>query len=149
MYTVQQRPAGRLLPVMAVLMAVLFTGCKGSQPRLAIENVHAEYSPAMRDEAAVYLTIRNEGGKDTLTGARIDIPGALAGIHEMRGGMMIITNALKIPAKSTIELGPMGSHIMLNNMPGAVKEGSRFTLTLVFARSGEIRVPVEFVKPRS
>ncbi len=149
MYTVQQRPAGRLLTVMAVLMAVLFTGCKVSQPRLTIENVRAEYSPAMRDEAAVYLTIRNEGGKDTLTSARIDIPGALAGIHEMRGGMMIITNALKVPAKSTIELGPMGSHIMLNNMPGAVKEGSRFTLTLVFARSGEIRVPVEFVRPHS
>jgi len=148
MYTVQQRSARRLLAVMAVLMAVLFTSCKGSQPRLTIENVHAEYSPAMRDEAAVYLLIRNEGGKDTLTSARIDIPGASAGIHEMRGGMMIITNALKIPAKSTIELGPMGSHIMLNNMPGAVKEGSRFTLTLVFARSGEIQVPLEFVKPR-
>jgi copper(I)-binding protein len=63
--------------------------------------------------------------------------------------MMIITDALKIPAKSTIELGPMGSHIMLDNMPKTVKEGSRFTLTLVFARSGEIQVPVEFVKPQS
>jgi len=95
----------------------------------------------------VYLTIRNEGGKDTLTSARIDIPGASAGIHEMRGGMMIITNALKIPAKNTVELSPMGSHIMINNMPIAVKDGSRFTLTLVFARSGEIQVPVQFTPP--
>ncbi len=147
MDTVQERSVRRLLAVLAVLMVVLFTNCKGSQPRLAIENIHAEYSPAMRDEAAVYLTIRNEGGMDTLTSATIDIPGTLAGIHEMRGGMMIITNALKIPAKSTIELGPMGSHIMLENMPQKIEEGSRFTLTLVFARSGKIQVPVEFVKP--
>jgi copper(I)-binding protein len=132
--------------VIAALMMLTISACS-SPPRITIENVHAEYSPAMRDEAAVYLTIRNEGGKDTLTSARIDIPGASAGIHEMRGGMMIITNALKIPAKSTMELGPMGSHIMLNNLTNAVKESSRFTLTLVFARSGEIRVPVQFTPP--
>ena len=149
MYSVQQRSAKRLLAVTVVLMAALLFGCQGSPPRLTIQNVRAEYSPAMRDEAAVYLTIKNDGGKDILTSATIDIPGATAGIHEMRGGMMIITNALKIPAKSSVELGPMGSHIMLENLPAAAKEVSRFTLTLVFARSGEFLMPVEFVKPRT
>jgi copper(I)-binding protein len=127
----------------------LLSGCKSEPPRLSIENVHAEFSKAMKDEASVYLTIRNDGGKDTLTSAKIDIPGASAGIHEMRGGMMIIANALKIPAKSTIALAPMGSHIMLTQLPRDVKEGSRFTLTLTFTRSGELQVPVEFVTSNS
>ncbi len=131
--------------IFTVLMTVMTSAC--SQPKLTIENVHAEFSPAMRDESAVYLTIRNDGGKDVLLNAKIDIAGASADIHEMRGGMMILTNALPIPAKRSTELGPLGSHIMITHMPGTVKAGSRFTLTLEFKKSGTIPVPVEFTPP--
>ncbi len=131
--------------VISILLILAISAC--SQPKLTIENVHAEFSPAMRDESAVYLTIRNDGGKDVLMNAKIDIAGASADIHEMRGGMMILTNALPIPAKSATELGPLGSHIMITHMPGTVKAGSRFTLTLEFKKSGVIQVPVEFASP--
>ncbi len=43
----------------------------------------------------------------------------------------------------------MGSHIMLARLPGEVKEGNNFTLTLVFKKAGEIQVPVVFMKPQS
>ncbi len=135
----------RLAAVITVLLISAISAC--SQPKLTIENVHAEFSPAMRDESAVYLTIRNDGGKDTLMSAKVGITGASADIHEMRGGMMILTNALPIPAKSTTELGPLGSHIMITRLPAAVKSGTSFTLTLVFRKSGEIQVPVRFTAP--
>ncbi len=142
-----QRYKARGAAVFTVLLVLAVSAC--SQPKLTIEDVHAEFSPAMRDESAVYLTIRNDGGKDVLLKAKVDIAGASADIHEMRGGMMILTNALQIPAKSVTGLGPMGSHIMITHMPGTVKAGSRFTLTLEFKKSGAIQVPVEFMKPQS
>ncbi len=132
--------------IAAVLMSISITAC--SKPKLSIENVQAEFSPAMRDESAVYLTIRNEGGSDTLTAAKVDIPGASADIHEMRGGMMILTNALPVPAKSEIELGPLGSHIMITRLPAEMKEGSHFQLTLFFKKSGAVLVPITFTAPR-
>ncbi len=144
MKTQQSKP--RRSAVIIALMILMVSACS-SPPRITIENVHAEFSPAMRDESAVYLVIRNDGGKDILMNAKIDIPGASADIHEMRGGMMILTNALQIPAKSTTELGPLGSHIMITHLPGEVKAGSRFTLTLEFKKSGVIQVPVEFTSP--
>ncbi len=140
-----QRYKPRLAAVIAFLMIPAISAC--TEPKLTIENVHAEFSPAMRDESAVYLTIKNDGGKDVLTEAKVDIPGASADIHEMRGGMMILTNALPIPAKSTTELGPMGSHIMITRLPKEVNGSSRFELTLFFKKSGAIMVPVRFTTP--
>ncbi len=143
------RDRRRLTATIVVLGILLFSGCKGEPPRLTIENARAVFSEAMKDEASVYLTIRNDGGKDTLTGAKTNIPGASADIHVMRGDLMVVSNALPIPAKNNLELSPMGSHIMLARLPGEVKEGSNFTLTLVFKKSGETHVPVVFMKPQS
>ncbi len=142
---ITQRYKPRMAALITIPLILAISSC--SQPKLTVENVHAEFSPAMRDESAVYLTIRNDGGKDVLLNAKIDIAGASADIHEMRGGMMILTNALPIPAKRSTELGPLGSHIMITHMPGTVKAGSRFTLTLEFKKSGTIPVPVEFTPP--
>ncbi len=139
----------RLTTFIVVLGISLLSGCKGEPPRLAIENARAVFSEAMKDEASVYLTIRNEGGKDILTGAKTNIPGVSADIHMMRGDLMVIAKALPIPAKNNLELGPMGSHIMLAHLPGEVKEGNNFILSLVFKKSGEIQVPVVFIKPQS
>ncbi|MGE5172365.1 MAG: copper chaperone PCu(A)C [Betaproteobacteria bacterium] len=144
--SVQRIILWKLVACVVILGITLFSGCKGEPPRLTIENARAEFSPAMRDEASVYLTIKNDGGKDTLMSVRTSIPGTSADIHETRGELMVISNALRIPAKNSLELGPMGSHIMLTHLPGEVKEGNNFTLTLVFKKSGEIQVPVVFMK---
>jgi periplasmic copper chaperone A len=49
---------------------------------------------------------------------------------------------LEIRPGETIELKPGGIHVMLVNLKGALKEGSRFSGTLAFERAGS--VPVEF-----
>jgi periplasmic copper chaperone A len=127
----------------------LFTGCNNEPPRLRIENARVEFSEAMRDEASVFLTIQNDGGKDTLIGARTSITGTLAEIHEMRGSVMVLSKALPVPAKGNLDLASGGSHVMLVGIPADVNQGYHFTLTLVFKKSGEIQVPLVVTKPRA
>ncbi|HUI47014.1 MAG TPA: copper chaperone PCu(A)C [Nitrospirota bacterium] len=126
-----------------------FTGCSNEPPRLLIKNARVEFSEAMRDEASVFLTIQNDGGKDTLIGARTSIPGALADIHEMRGSVMVLSKALPVPAKGNLDLASGSSHVMLEGIPADVNLGYHFTLTLVFKKSGEIQVPLVITKPRA
>lgn len=120
----------------------------GRAARIAIENASAELSPALYGEGLVYLTIKNAGGKDTLTGVKVDIPGATADLHEMRDGLMIISKKVVIPSQGSVTLRPSGSHIMIESMPRDMKEGSSFTLTLVFQRSGQKQVPLLLKKSR-
>ena len=138
-------------PVFTIFLAaitVAVMGCQGSPPRITVENASAELSPALFGEGLVYLTINNAGGKDTLTGVKVDIPGASADLHEMRAGLMIISKKVVIPSQGSVTLSPSESHIMIENMPKDMKEGSRFTLTLVFQRSGEKQVLLTLKKPR-
>ncbi len=140
----------RLLATIFFLAAITVAavGCQGAPPRISIENASAEFSPALYGEGLVYLTIKNAGGKDTLTGVKIDISGATADFHEMRGGVMVINKRVTIPAQGAVVLAPSQSHIMIENIPRSLKEGSSFTLTLVFERSGEKQVPLTFKKAR-
>ena len=136
----------RLVSLMMVAGIMVLAGCEGGPPKVSIEGARAELSSVMRDEGMVYLKIMNAGGSDTLIGVKPGIADASADLHEMKGTIMVMTKAMRIPEKSTVELKPMGSHIMIMNMPKEVKEGYRFTLTLLFKRSGEMQVPLEFMK---
>lgn len=139
---------GNSLFIVAVLIGITvgIVACDGGQPRVSIENARAEMSPAIYGEGIVYLKIVNLGGKDSLIGIRTNIPGASADLHEMKGNFMVLSKSLLIPAKNTIDLAPMGTHIMIENMPKDAKVGSPFTLTLVFKRSGDIQIPLTLMK---
>jgi copper(I)-binding protein len=137
----------RLLPLFIIILAALcLAGCEGGMPKLTVEGARAELSPIIRGEGLVYLRIVNAGGKDTLTQVKTSIPGATADLHEMKGNFMVFAKKMRIPAKSTVELQPMASHIMLENMPRDVTEGQHFTLTLVFEKSGEMQIPLVLMK---
>jgi len=136
----------RLVSLMMIAGIMVLAGCEDGPPKVSIESARAELSSVMRDEGMVYLKIMNAGGSDMLIGVNPGIAGASADLHEMKGTIMIVTKAMRIPEKSTVEFKPMGSHIMIMNMPKEVKEGYRFTLTLLFKRSGEMQVPLEFMK---
>ena len=137
--------------VFALVLSVVFagmTGCEGGQPRVSVENARAEMSPDMYREGIIYLKIVNLGGKDKLVGLKTTIPGATASLHEMKGDFMVIAPSITIPAKNTVDLMPMGSHIMVENMPKNVQAGYSFVLMLVFDRTGEVRLPLTFAKPQ-
>src|SRR5512147_287408 len=91
------------LPLFLIL-ALSFSGCDSSSPKLTVEGARAELSPVMRGEGMVYFRIVNAGGKDTLTQVKINIPGATAGLHEMKGNFMVLAKTMSIPAKSTVEI---------------------------------------------
>jgi copper(I)-binding protein len=146
MDSIARRIIVRMVLLMLAASIMVFAACEGGPPKVSIEGARAELSPAMRDEGLVYLKIINAGGSDMLTGIKPGIPGAIADLHEMKGAIMVVTKAMRIPKEGMVELKPMGSHIMIENMPKEVKEGYRFTLTLLFKRSGEIQVPLEFMK---
>jgi copper(I)-binding protein len=134
------------LPLFIILIALSFAGCEGGKPKLTVEGARAELSPVMRGEGLVYFRIVNAGGKDTLIQVKTSIPGATADLHEMKGNFMVLARTMRIPAKSTVELQPMASHIMLENMPGDAKAGLPFTLTLVFEKSGELQIALVLMK---
>jgi periplasmic copper chaperone A len=138
----------RVFTIFLAAITAAVMGCQGAPPRITIENAAAELSPALFGEGLVYLTIRNAGGRDTLTGVSVDIPGASADLHEMREGLMIISKKVVIPPQGSVTLRPSESHIMIENMPRDMKEGTSFTLTLLFQRSGEKRVLLTLKKSR-
>jgi copper(I)-binding protein len=132
--------------VFLVVLLAATAGCQGGPPQITIESASAELSPALYGEGLVFLTIKNAGGRDTLLGAKVSIPGATASIHQMRGGLMVISKRMSIPAQATVAFYPAESHIMIENMPRELKEGASFTLTLIFERSGEKQVPLTMKK---
>lgn len=96
---------------------------------------------------AAYLTIVNAGGApDALVSARSDVCERVE-IHtaSMEGGVMRMSPLprLEIPAGGRVELRPGGLHLMLMGLKQDLRPGERFSLTLVFQRSGAVQVEVE------
>ena len=135
-----------VLSVLFLFVIVMAAGCPGGQPQISIEGARAELSPAIIGEGLAYMKIVNSGGGDTLTGVKTSIPGAIVDIHEMEGERMVKVDKMSIPARSTVELKPMGSHIMIENMPKDAKEGYQFILTLTFEKSGDKQIPLTLMK---
>ncbi len=132
----------KILLNLLFIVSVVIAGCERVPPHVSIENAKAELSPAIVGEAMVTMSIRNQGGSDTLTGVKTDIPGAKVSFHVMKRERMILAASVKIPSQGNIEFKMGGSHIMIEEMPTSMKEGSKFNLTLIFRQSGERQVPL-------
>ncbi len=123
---------------------MLLVGCKAGTPVLAFESVEANRSPVLVGVASVFMRIENSGGADdSLVSARIDVPGAIAELHDIRDGKMVKVESIEIPARNSVVLRPARQHIMILNLPKDVKDGFRFTVTLSFKKSGEKQLPIE------
>lgn len=104
--------------------------------------------PPSQDEAAAYLTIRNNTPQeDTLVAVASDL--AVRGeVHETMGEgemrHMMMTPRLVVPARTETKLAPNGYHIMLQQLRKKFVAGDSVTLYLSFARVGavEVRAPV-------
>jgi copper(I)-binding protein len=136
-----------LLASSMVSSFLLFTACQSGPPQITIEGESAELSPAVVGEAMIGMKIVNRGGADELTAVKTDIPGASTMFHIMDGERMAMVETVKIPSKSTVEFKMGGSHIMIENMPKTISEGSQFTVTLVFAKSGEKQILLTLKSP--
>lgn len=130
-------------------MLLLLAACQITPPQVSIEGAKAEMSSAIVGEAIVSLKIVNQGGADVLTGVRTDLAGSTASLHMMQGPFMVTVDTMPVPARETLDLKRGGSHIMLEHMTRAVKEGFPLTITLVFKKSGEKQVQLTLQKAPS
>ena len=104
--------------------------------------------PATQDEAAAYLTIRNNTNQeDTLVAVAADL--AVRGeVHETMGGgemrHMMATPTLLLPARGEVRMRPDSVHVMLLQLRKKLVAGDSVTLYLSLSRMGalEVRAPV-------
>ncbi len=142
MITIGMAGKFRLFEVSVFVATVIFVACQVGPPQISIEGAQAALSSGTLGEAMVTMNIKNQGGPDELMGIRTDIPGAKASFHVMQGERMVNVNMVKIPSNGNMEFKMGGSHIMIEDMPKTVKEGSQFNVTLIFRKSGEKQVPL-------
>jgi len=136
-----------LLAVSAIASFLAGAGCSSGEPKIGIETPSAELSPVFLGVCSVYLTVRNEGGRDSLVAASLNIPNALIELHDVKDRRMVKVERIRIPSGSTVELRPGGMHLMIYNMPRNMQEGAEIVLSLRFERSGVRQVPVRLTKP--
>lgn len=100
--------------------------------------------PASQDEAAAYLTIRNDTPlQDTLVAVAADLA-VRAEVHETMGEgemrHMMPVPSLVLPPRSETRLAPGGRHVMLLQLRRPLQAGDTVTLYLSLARIGALEV---------
>lgn len=113
---------------------------------LRVENPWARASVGTARPTAAYLTIHNLGrNDDVLIGVETPVAG-MAEVHkiETKDGIASMGPAgpVAVPAGASVRLAPGGLHAMLMSLKRPLKEGSAFSLTLVFEKAGRIEVSV-------
>lgn len=142
-------PAQKKLPVLAAFIfpaLLVLAACHGGPPRISIQDAKAQLSPAIYGEAMVFMKIKNDGGPDVLKNVSIDVPGATAMLHVMKGNHMAHVTEIKIPGGKSVVFKMGSSHIMIEDMPRTMAEGSPLTLTLVFEKSGTKQLHLKLEK---
>jgi len=142
-------PFGRTAPALAALLLLSCAPKRTDPPQISISGAWSRATAAGQSTAAVYLGIANKGGgDDKLLNASTPIGQATLHSSTMEGGVMRMRplEGLDIPAQSTVQLKPGGTHIMVTGVKQPLIAGSSFPLALHFERSGKRTVTVS-VRP--
>jgi copper(I)-binding protein len=135
----------RLFLLLAALSAP--TGCTSGSPQIAIAGQEAKLSPVILGVCSIFMRIENSGnGSDNLLSAKVDIPGTITELHDVKDGKMVKREKIPIPAEGVVELRPGSLHIMVFRLPNVMKEDEEVILDLVFEKSGKKRLPVKLKK---
>jgi hypothetical protein len=100
------------------------------------------------------MTIANRGSADDKLIAVAAPSPAMAMMHQTSStdgvsSMQAMDDGLVVPAGRTVQLKPLGAHIMVTDLKEALKAGDSLPLTLRFQHSGERQVAVRIVDPTS
>ena len=131
---------------LAALLLLSSCGQSGS-PNVQTANAWARETVAGQSSTAAYLTVTNDGtADDRLVGVSVPEP-AKASIHatENSGGisrMREMSSGVAVPAGSTIELKPGGTHVMITGLQAPLRRGQTLKLSLRFEKSGEKPIDV-------
>jgi periplasmic copper chaperone A len=134
-------------------LILLLSACAGLSTQTAptgdavrIENPTARPAPAGQNGAA-YFTIINPTGEDDHLLSVTSPVAAFVEIHETRNDNGVLrmrhhADGLPVPARSTVTFAPGGNHLMLVDLRHELAAGQSFTVTLSFAKAGEMQVTV-------
>lgn len=118
-----------------------------SQPEITVTGQWARQSPMATDMGAAYLVI-NSNVDDELIGALVDT--SIAGMTQVHETIMGEGDSMKmqevekiaIRAGTPTELKPGGYHVMLMNLVKPLELGTEISVTLTFARAGDVVITV-------
>lgn len=116
----------------------------GAGPRLRAEGGFVP-QPVMKDLAAGYVTVRNDGaGDDRLTAVSTDLADDVT-MHTTEGERMRAVDGLDVPAGGELTLARGGAHLMLEKLDRKPEVGEKVSFVLHFAESEpiEVEVPVQ------
>lgn len=92
--------------------------------------------------AAVYFTVRNDGA-EPVTLAAVSILGAgKAEMHETKGGSMGKVDSLPVDPGASVVFAPGGLHVMVFDLPAALKAGGKAELTMTFSDGDKLSMPL-------
>ena len=138
--------------VVAVVVAAAATGwlataatALGGGP-IVVDNAWVRASIGDSKVSAAYLSIANQGE----SADRLVEVAAERASHTMLHRSVVVdgvmkmrhVDALEIPPGGSVRLEPGGFHVMLMGVSPRLEAGERISLTLVFERAGEVRIPV-------
>jgi len=135
--------------VKRVLLATLFLASCGQagSPDLRITDAWARETVAGQGSTAAYLTISNEGTADDRLVSIVAAEPTKAAIHSTENSdgisrMRELGSGLAVPAGTTVELKPGGTHVMITQLGAPLRRGENLRLRLRFEKSGEKPVDV-------
>lgn len=93
--------------------------------------------------AAVYFTVRNDGGLPvTLAGVHVEGAGK-AQMHQTNGGSMAAVESLPIDPGASVIFAPGGLHVMAFGLSNKLKAGGTAELTLTFSDGDKLSMPLQ------
>ena len=132
---------------------------RADNPPIIIENAWLQALPAVAENTAAYMKIRNLGQTPVkLTGASSPIATTIEPMittKRVRNGQEIMgmenVPELEIPPGGTLELKPGGNHLMIMGLTSHPKDGERVKVTVRFAPGDQrldLEVPVLRQEPK-
>jgi len=136
----------------AVAGAAGLAGCAAPAGASSAVQLSTAFVPVPRTPGitVAYVVIRNNGPADRLVAARTSVGGRVT-FRRASGpaaGTMATIASVRIPAHSTLAMRPNGIHMVIAGA-GRMRGGKDITLTLVFARAGQVSVIAQVTNPQS
>ena len=136
--------------VIGLLLMVMIAGCApAAAPSITVEGAWGRPSMDMPTAGGIFMVIKNSGNAaDNLLSGSSPACGSIE-LHEMvmksdgTMGMNLMDKPIEIPAGGQVELKSGDLHIMCIMKNDQFQVGSTIDLTLVFEKSGEVKVSVE------
>lgn len=138
-----------------VALALLASACAIPAQRLVggdlrVDGAWARAATTTDHPVAVYMRIVNSGSRaDALVGAASNAAGSVVLHRTYRADAvrMMRVSSIEIPAGGSVTLAPNGLHVTLESPARLLRQGDSVTVTLSFARAGNISVAVRVLAP--